>query len=137
MGLYICVFDGDEDIDGVDVGPYSDFNDLRDYIVRELEGGVAGSRFPVFILHSDSDGEWSRLECEHLREELAVIAKSLREKPAIGFSSARQLAVAKSIGLVPQSAYESFIDVDGEFLLARLRELVDVALAHDLPILFQ
>jgi len=24
MGLYLCIFDGDEDVDGVDVGAYAD-----------------------------------------------------------------------------------------------------------------
>jgi hypothetical protein len=45
--------------------------------------------------------------------------------------------VADSIGLVPQNAFESFIDVDGEFLLERLQNLVKNALKHQLPILFQ
>ncbi len=45
MGLYLCIFEDEEDVDGVEVGPYSDFNALRDYIVRELETGNTGSRF--------------------------------------------------------------------------------------------
>jgi hypothetical protein len=48
-----------------------------------------------------------------------------------------QRAVAKSIGLVPQNAFESFIDVDGEFLIGRLQSLVDGARKRGLPILFQ
>jgi len=91
MGLYLCIFDGDEDVDGVDVGAYADHNALRDYIVCELEAGEAESRFPTFI--------------------------------------AWQETVAKSIGLDPQNAFESFIDVDGEFLLERLQSLVKNALA--------
>jgi hypothetical protein len=43
MGLYLCIFDGNEDVDGVEVGPYADFNALRDYIIQEIEGGEAGS----------------------------------------------------------------------------------------------
>jgi len=45
--------------------------------------------------------------------------------------------VAKSVGLHPQNACESFIDVDGEFLLERLQSLVKKALERRLPILFQ
>ena len=100
MGLYLCVFDGDEDIDGVEIGPYTDFNVLRDYIIRELEAGKAGSRFPTFILHSDSDGEWSLADCEKLRDELAEIATALKTHPPVKFVSDWQNAVAKSIGLV-------------------------------------
>ena len=32
MGLYLCIFDEDEEVDGVEVGLYSDFNALRDYV---------------------------------------------------------------------------------------------------------
>jgi len=71
MGLYLCIFDGDEDVDGVEVGAYADYNALRDYIVRDLEAGKVGSRFPTFILHSDCDGEWSVAECQMLQGELA------------------------------------------------------------------
>jgi len=137
MGLYLCIFDGDEDVDGVEVGPYADLNALRDYIAHELEGGKAGSRFPVLMLHSDSDGEWSLSECEKLRGELAEIATALKARPRGKSVSDWQKAVAKSIGFVPQNAFESFIDVDGEFLIERLQNLVDSALKRGLPILFQ
>jgi hypothetical protein len=137
MGLYLCIFDGEEDIDGVEVGAYADFGALRDYIVRELEDGTAGSRFPVFILHSDCDGEWSTAECEALQSELNEIATALRDLPAVNFSSEWQKNVAKSVGLYPRNAFESFIDVDGEFLLERLQNLVNTALKRRLPILFQ
>jgi Immunity protein 70 len=137
MGLYLCIFDGDEDIDGVEVGSYADFNAIRDYVVGELEGGKAGSEFPTFILHSDCDGEWLPVDCEKLHEELAKIISALKERPAIAFVSDWQKAVAKSIGLVPKTAYESFIDVDGEFLFERLQALVTNALKRRLPILFQ
>ena len=137
MGLYLCIYDGDEDVDGIDVGSYADFNALRDFIARELEGGKGGSRFPVLMLHSDSDGEWSLSAGDKLRGELAEIANSLKARPTVNFVSDWQEAVAKSIGLVPQNAFESFIDVDGEFLIERLQSLVDGARKRGLPILFQ
>lgn len=137
MGLYLCIFDEDEDVDGVEVGAYADFNAIRDYIVRELEGGKAGCKFPTFILHSDCDGEWTVSDCTRLREELSEIITAMKGRPAIAFASDWQRAVAKSIGFVPQNAYESFIDVDGEVLLERLQALVSKALKLQLPILFQ
>jgi hypothetical protein len=137
MGLYLCIFDGDEDVDGVEVGSYGDYNALRDYVVRELEAGRAGSRFPTFVMHSDCDGEWSLGQCQRLQGELAEIAAALKQRPMVPFNSDWQKVVAKSIGLNPQSAFESFIDVDGEFLLERLENLVKNAMRRRLPILFQ
>jgi hypothetical protein len=57
MGLYLCVFDGDEDLEGVEVGAYADYNAVSDFVVRELEAGRLSSWFPTFVLHSDCDGE--------------------------------------------------------------------------------
>ena len=34
MGLYLCIFDGEEDVNGVEIGSYADYNALRDYVVR-------------------------------------------------------------------------------------------------------
>lgn len=137
MGLYLCSFEDEDEVDGVEVGGYADFNALRDYIIRELEMGKTGSRFPTIILHSDCDGEWSLADCEKLSGELAEIANALKARPAVQFGSDWQKGVAKSIGLVPQNAFESFIDVDGEFLIERLQSLVDGARKRGVPILFQ
>jgi hypothetical protein len=89
------------------------------------------------MLHSDSDGEWTPSECGRLREELVEIATALKTRPSVEFTSGWQKTVAKSIGLVPRNAFESFIDVDGEFLIERLLGLVDNARKRSLPILFQ
>jgi hypothetical protein len=137
MGLYLCIFDGDEDVDGVEVGAYADYNALRDYIVRELEGGKAGSRFPILVLHSDCDGEWSVADCQRLQGELTEIGADLKKRPVVAFSSDWQKTVAKSVGLNPQNAFDSFIDIDGEFVIERLQNLVKKALERRLPILFQ
>ena len=69
--------------------------------------------------------------------ELDEIGGALKTRPPIAFSSDWQKVVAKSIGLKPMNAFESFIDVDGEFLIERLQSLVKDALARQLPILFQ
>ena len=137
MGLYLCIFCDDLDVDGVDVGGYADFNSLRDYIVRELENGVAGSQYPTFVLHSDCDGEWSLSDCEKLKHEIPKIINAMQQGAAVSFVSDWQKALAKSIGLNSRNAFESFIDVDGEFLMERLHGLVGNALTRSLPISFQ
>jgi hypothetical protein len=137
MGLYLCIFDEDEEIDGVEVGQYADFNALRDYIVRELEGGQLGSRFPALVMHSDCDGEWTPSECMVLRTELSTIISEMKSRPVIPFSSDWQKKIAKFVGLVPTSAFESFIDADGEFVLDRMMTLANRSVERNLPILFQ
>jgi hypothetical protein len=137
MGLYLCVFDNDQEIEGVEVGAYSDFEHFRTAVTDGLEGGVAGSRFPVLILHSDSDGEWTVAECKALRNELVTISEHFRVLPPTPFGAEWQGHVASLVGLVPASLFESFIDVDGEFLLERLIGLCEVAVRINRPILFQ
>ncbi len=137
MGLYLCVFDNDDEIEGVDVGSYSDFDFFRSSVTELLEGGIAGNKFPTLIIHSDSDGEWSLTECESLRHELIAISSEFQQLPGIQFRAEWQQQVGKSLGLKPASLYESFIDVDGELLLDRLIRLCDVATERAMPILFQ
>jgi hypothetical protein len=137
MSLYLCIFEGDEDIDGIDVGSYEDFNAFREHVVVTLEGDEIGSRYPTFALHSDSEGEWSVADCAKLVTELSSIAASMKLQPALPFPSDWQKALAKSIGLAPTNAFESFIEVDGEFFLDRLRALAALAVERGLPILFQ
>lgn len=137
MGLYLCIFDGDEELDGVEIGPYADFNAFRDCIVRELEGGSAGSKFPTLILHHDSDGEWSPSEAVELEKELVEVSHEFRRRPPILISSDWQKQVVKSVGLRPETLYDCFFDVDGEPLLERLTNLAKLSQRHGLPILFQ
>jgi hypothetical protein len=137
MGLYLCIFDDDDELDGVEVGAYSDFAFFRNSVTELLEKGVAGSRYPTLILHADSDGEWSPPECETLKRELEDISNRLRELPAVQFRADWQKHVGKSLGLNPACLYDSFIDVDGEPLLERLQRLCDAAIQGNKPILFQ
>ena len=104
MGLYLCVFDGDDEIDGVEVGPYADFGELRDYVVRELEGGQAGAKFPTFILHSDCDGEWSVNDAIKLLPEMEEIVSSMKARKPVPFVSEWQSEAARNIGLTPKTA---------------------------------
>nr|WP_242595202.1 Imm70 family immunity protein [Corallococcus exiguus] len=135
--MCLVVYEGDEDLEEVAVGGCSDFNALRDYVTRELEAGKLGSRFPVLIVHSDSDGEWSVPECERLREELAVIAGEMQARPPVAFASEWQRSEASSMGLVPRNAFESFLAVSGGFLVEALQNLVEFALERRAPISFQ
>lgn len=113
MGLYLCVFDGEEELDGVEVGHYADFNGLRSYVSGKLEGGSQGTKFPLFMLHADSDGEWDVDELPGRKEEIGVIADQMKSRPRVPFISEWQRKVAHTNGLAPSNAYESFVDVDG------------------------
>lgn len=140
MGLYLCVFaspDTDDELDGVEVGSYDDFDHFRSTLAQHLEAGRWGSRFPVLMSHPDSDGEWSPQEALSLSRELATIEAELAGLPAIALPDGWQSQVARNVGVAPSSAAESFIDVDGEPLVDRLRALADLAAQRGLPISFQ
>jgi hypothetical protein len=141
VGLYLCIFRSDsvdDEVDGVEVGSYDDFNTFRTTVAQVLERGRWASRFPVLMSHSDSDGEWSSAEATVLADELQVIEKEFAALPARTFVAASwQEEVARSQGLVPQTLRESFIDVDGEVLIARLRELAVTAAKLGAAISFQ
>src|ERR1700722_8255235 len=106
MSLYLCVFDEDDELEGVDVGAYSDFSDLRKTITKVLEHGKIGSRFPTLMLHADCDGEWSIEDCQSLESELETISAELKKHPSKGFFSGWQKNVAKQHGLCPESLYD-------------------------------
>jgi hypothetical protein len=137
VGLYLAVFENDEEIDGVEVGSYEDFGAFRDTVTNLLERGAAGTRFPTLILHSDCDGTWSPEEAARLKEELKTIRAEFSKLPAVAFSSSWQNEVARSIGLTPVNLAESFIDIDGESLIDRLVSLAEVAEKRQQPIVFQ
>jgi hypothetical protein len=87
-------------------------------------------------MHSDCDGEWSVSDCRNLLEELSAIAAEMKHRPPVPLSD-WQRNVAKSRGLVPATAFESFIDVNGDFVVDRISYLAGVAIQRSLPILFQ
>jgi len=137
MGLYLCIFDGTEEIDGVEVGSYDDFGFFRDTIASVVEGGQPGSRCPTLMNHHDSDGEWSSAEASQLIAELDLIGIAFCKRPPVEFNSDWQKRLAKAIGLVPKTLLDCFFDVDGEPLLDRLRGLAEQSVGRELPILFQ
>lgn len=131
------MFVGDEDVAGIDVGSYSDFNALREYVATTLEHGKPGSRFPVFVLHSDSEGSWRSEELPALRAELKTIVSEMERQPPLPFASPWQDELAAELGIRATNACQSFIDVDGELLLHRLLELICVAEESHSEIRFQ
>ena len=120
MGLYLAVFDGDEELDGVEVGLYADFSAFREAVVANLEGGFPGSRFPTLILHSDCDGEWSPVQAALLEKELEVIGMELQRLPPVPLNDGWQRQVAKTFGVQNHTLFDRFFDVDGEPRIDRL-----------------
>jgi len=48
MGLYLAVFDGQEELDGFEIGSYNDFDQFREKIAQTLEGEERGNLYPVY-----------------------------------------------------------------------------------------
>ena len=138
MGLYLCVFDdaGDE-LEGVEVGAYADFNFFRDTVVATVEQGNCGSVCPVLNNHSDCDGEWTSREAGILLSELEKAGEVMRQYPSVEFNSEWKKEVAKMFGIFPKTLYDCFFDIDGEPLVERLRQLAQVSVSSGQPILFQ
>ena len=138
MGLYLAIFDSDEEIDGLEIGSYADFGRFREVVSSSLEHGVAGSRFPVLMLHSDCDGEWTSAESKNLQAELRTIKGEFLDLPPIFFGpESWQGQVARSFGIEPENLFDSFFDVDGEPLIDRLLDLARLSVKSGRPILFQ
>ena len=138
MGLYLCVFDaaGDE-LEGVEVGSYEDFNFFRDAVVATVEQGKSGTVCPVLNTHSDSDGEWTGEDARHLLSELEGAAKVMSQYPPVEFNSEWKKQVAKVVGISPKTLLDCFFDIDGEPLVERLHQLAQVSISSGQPILFQ
>lgn len=138
MGLYLTIFDGDDEVDGVEVGRYEDFHAFRHNVTELLEGNDLGSRFPTLIMHSDCDGEWTPEESAQLIDELGVIDESFKQMPAKpelmdGWKS----DVARTFCLEINTLNDCFFDVDGEPLIERLIDLARLSIEKKKPILFQ
>ena len=139
MGLYLCIFagdDGDEELDGVEVGGYDDFGEFRDLIARQLETGTWGNRFPVLMNHPDSQGEWGPAQASQLQRELTVIRAELAAIPAPAYPDGWQRRVGTQLGHQPSNYGTYFIDVDGALLLDRLIDLAELSIQTGRPITF-
>jgi len=137
VGLYIAVFQGDEELEGVEVGSYQDFGDFRDAVCTIVENGDLGSVCPTLMLHEDSDGSWEPDEARMLLAELDVIERVFQSQAPIELNSQWKQEVADELGLKPSNLLQCFFDVDGISLVSRLRQIAALAVARGVPILFQ
>ena len=137
MGLYLYIGNDGGQIDGADFGKYADFGAFRQYVASQVERGTLGHKFPVLLLHSDRDGEWTVDECHRLRAELLQIGETMHALPPAPVDGQWQLDLVESRGMVPANAIESFFDADGMPVLVRLLKLTAIAIEHGRPIVFQ
>jgi hypothetical protein len=137
MGLYLCVFRGDEELLGFDCGGYDDFEAFRD-AARALDRRRLFRRYHTLRMNVSPTTMWSPREVARLARELERLDAALRALPPRPFAPGSwQARLAEARGLAPASLRESFVDVDGVPLVDRLRELCAAALEARQPILFQ
>ncbi len=136
MGLYLCVFREDEELLGVDVGSYDDFERFRD--AARARDRRLFRRYGALRVNMSPTTHWSPREAARLAGELVHLREALRQAPAQPFPSGSwQAARAAELGLAPTSLAECFFDFDGGPLFDRLLELCRVAVEAREPILFQ
>ena len=136
MGLYLCVFREDEELLGVDVGSYDDFERFRD--AARARDRRMFRRYGALRVNMSPTTHWSPREAARLAGELVHLREALRQAPAQPFPSGSwQAARAAELGLAPTSLAECFFDFDGGPLFDRLLELCRVAVEAREPILFQ
>ena len=133
MGLYLCISteDQEDELAACDVGHYSDFGCFRDTITHHMRA----TDFPVLMMHSDCDGEWTVEELPALLREVETIAAKFRtlppEDPAKTFEhTAEYRTVAKSL-------YDCFHEVNGENLFEALITLCRQGIRSQRLITFQ
>jgi hypothetical protein len=136
MGLYLCVFRGDDELEGVEVGSYDDFERFRE-AARALDRRMF-RRFGTLRANIKPNTAWSRREAARLGRELARLGAELKKLPPRPFPpESWQEQIAAERRLAPTSLYDCFFDVDGEPLVERLLGLCRVSVEAREPILFQ
>jgi len=136
MGLYLCVFRGDEELSGIDVGSYDDWERFRGE-ARARDGRVF-RRYGTLREHVTPTTRWSPRDAARLAGELDHLREALRREPPRPFApSSWQAELAAERGLAPASLAECFFDVDGVSLFDGLAELCRLAVETRQPILFQ
>ena len=135
MGLYLCVFQDDEELEGVEVGSYDDFEAFRDS-ARALDRRIF-RRFGTLRTNITPTTSWSPKAAARLARELTVLEEALRRLPPRPFPEGSwQAEVARERGLVPRSLDQCYFDVDGEPLVGRLLALCRRSVEARQPILF-
>ena len=136
MGLYLCVFRDDEELLGVDVGSYDDFERFRN-AARALDRRIF-RRYGALRVNMSPTTHWTPREAARLAGELVHLREALRQAPARPFPPGSwQAARAAELGLAPASLAECFFDFDGVPLFDQLLALCRVAVEAREPILFQ
>ena len=130
MSLYLCVFDGDEELDGVEIGSYEDWKAFLQTITDILENGTSGSRFPLLTREVTYDGLWTSFDCAQLEQDLTTIKREFARHPS---TSPPQPGSENG----DRSLYTQFRDVDGSLLIDRLIDLCKLADKSEKAILFQ
>ena len=139
MGLYLCIFDqNEEDICGVEVGLYSYFGEFRDLVSKFTNKDFISkvlrrkSKFSLpmttLLNHSDCDGSWNVEECVQLKMELEEIKQVFINEPPDSSIIELKQDIFKFYGIKPENLFECFIDSDCEFLIDRLIKLCDLAI---------
>ena len=131
MSLYLAIFDGDEDVCGWVFGHYSDFGCFRDIIAAKLNA----KDYPILMMHTDCDGEWTFGELPALRHELESIATAFRRLPPEAPKNAFEHNV--ELWKSARSLYDCFHNVDGENVFEALVALCDEGIRRNKPIVFQ
>lgn len=132
MGLYLCVFEGDVELDGIEVGTYEYWGSFLAFVQDKAENGIAGSRFPILRLHPEYDGEWSHSQCKALLECLQQLKLEFSKLPQSPEGNAYPGSEDGT-----DSLYTQFRDVDGSLLLDRMIDLCGVAIRTRNPLLLQ
>jgi hypothetical protein len=136
MSLYLCVFRGEEELDGVDVGSYEDFERLRD-VARSIDGRVF-RRFGILRTNVSPTTAWRPRAAARLEAELRAFAQELRSRPPRPFPDGSwQARVAAARVTAPATLYDCFFDVEGRPLVERLLALCRLSIETRQPILFQ
>ena len=136
MGLYLCVFRDDEEVFGVDVGSYDDWERFRGE-ARARDGRIF-RRYGTLRVHVSPTTHWSPRDAPRLAGELSRLREALRREPPRPFPPGSwQAALAAERALAPVTLADCFFDVDGVSLFDGLSELCRVAVEARQPILFQ
>jgi hypothetical protein len=133
MGLYLCIFteDQEDELGACDVGHYSDFGYFRDSIARHMKA----ADFPVLMVHSDCDGEWTVEQLPSLVSELEAIAARFRTLPPEEPNGAFEHTMEYRTNA--DSLYDCFHEVNGENLFEALIGLCKQGISSQRPITFQ
>lgn len=137
MGLYLVVFDDENELDGVEIGLYKDFEHFRINVMNFVEDGKHASKCPTLMLHSDCDGIWNPSESALLKDELKLIESIFKSLQPIPIEEGWQQNIVDTYGLKMKTLFDCFFDVDGTPLIDRIMDLCELSISRNLDIVFQ